>query len=97
MEFDGLTATEITAMAVYAEQRAAASTGHVAKDYAREARKCRKAADKAITIAKIRSEGMPMYCAASGSCEMARIAAPSRVCWMNSHSAPIHAPLPLRA
>lgn len=47
MEFDGLTATEITAMAVYAEQRAAASTGHVAKDYAREARKCRKAADKA--------------------------------------------------
>jgi hypothetical protein len=47
MEFDNLTATEIDAMAAYAEQRAAASTGLIAKDYQREARKCRKAADRA--------------------------------------------------
>lgn len=46
-EFDNLSSTEIDAMAVYAEQRAAASAGLLAKDYAREARKCRKAADKA--------------------------------------------------
>jgi hypothetical protein len=42
MEFDNLTAAEIDAMAAYAEQRAAASTGEIAKDYARDARKCRK-------------------------------------------------------
>ena len=42
-----------------------------------------------MTTEKMRSLGMPMYCAASGSCEMARIAEPSRVRWMKSHSAPI--------
>jgi hypothetical protein len=34
------------------------------------------AAEMPITIEKMRSLGMPMYCAASASCEIARIADP---------------------
>ena len=46
-EFDNLSSTEIDAMADYDEQQAATCAGLLAKDYMREARKCRKAADKA--------------------------------------------------
>ena len=48
------------------------------------------AAEIPITTAKMRSLGMPMYCAATGSCEIARMAEPSRVRWMKSHSAAIN-------
>ena len=36
-------------------------------------------AEMAMTIEKMRLVGMPIYCAASGSCDTASIAAPSRV------------------